>query len=73
MIGETWKIRSLAKQGQKQAIIDFMSEHKIEFIGLHETKKEIIDPDFLKSISGVLSSIGLVCLPKNCWRYFGRV
>jgi hypothetical protein len=69
MIGATWNIRSLAKPGRKQIIIDFMSEHKIEFIGLHETKKEIIDPDFL-SISGVLSSIGLVCLPKKLLEVF---
>jgi hypothetical protein len=52
MIGATWNIRSLAKPGRKQAIIDFMSEHKIEFIGFQETKKEIIHPGFLKSISG---------------------
>ena len=52
MIGATWNSRSLARPGRKQAIADFILDHKIEFIGLQETKKETIDSSFLKYIAG---------------------
>ena len=52
MIGATWNSRSLARPGRKQAIADFIHDHKVEFIGFQETKKEIIDPSFLNYIAG---------------------
>jgi exonuclease III len=55
MIGATWNIRSLGRPGRKQAITEFIAEHKIEFIGFQETKKEKIDPSFLSVISGSFS------------------
>jgi hypothetical protein len=39
MIGATWNTRSLGHPGRKQAITNFILDHKIEFIGFQETKK----------------------------------
>jgi hypothetical protein len=33
MIGATWNIRNLGCPGHKQAIINYILDHKIEFIG----------------------------------------
>ena len=52
MIGATWNTRSLGRPGRKQAVADFILEHKIEFVGFQETKKEKIDTSYLNYISG---------------------
>jgi exonuclease III len=39
MIGGTWNIRGTGKTGQKQALTDWISKYKIEFLTLQETKK----------------------------------
>jgi exonuclease III len=52
MIGGTWNIRGTGKTGRKQALSDWISKYKIEFLTVQETKKEKMSLAFLKSISG---------------------
>jgi exonuclease III len=52
MIGTTWNIRSLAKPGRKKAIADFIQTHRVDFICLQETKREIIETSYLDFIYG---------------------
>jgi hypothetical protein len=52
MIGGTWNIRGTGKTGRKQALTDWISKYKIEFLTAQETKKEKMSLAFLKSISG---------------------
>ena len=40
MIGAFWNIRSLNKTGKLECLRDFINTHKLDFIGIQETKKK---------------------------------
>ena len=52
MIGSIWNIRGTGKTGRKQTLADLIHDHKLEFIGIQETKCVSFSPRFLKYISG---------------------
>ena len=52
MIGGIWNIRGTGKPSRKQALADFIRNHKLEFIGIQETKKMVFTSQFLNFISG---------------------
>jgi exonuclease III len=39
MIGATWNIRSISRAGHVQALSDLISDNKLDFITLLETKQ----------------------------------
>jgi exonuclease III len=47
MIGAFWNIRGLNKPGRLQCISDFINEHRLDFVGIQETKKTSISDAFL--------------------------
>lgn len=51
MIGAFWNIKGLNKEGSLQCVTNFVSDNKLDFVGLQETKKESFDESFLKYIS----------------------
>jgi exonuclease III len=52
IIGGSWNIRSISKKGRSQALADSITEHRFDFIGLQEMKKEKIDLYFLNFVAG---------------------
>jgi exonuclease III len=48
--GVFWNIRGLNKSGRLQIIADLISLNKFDFLGLQETKKEVINDNFLKAM-----------------------
>jgi hypothetical protein len=43
-------IRGLNKSGRLQIVADLISLNKFDFLGLQETKKEVINDNFLKAM-----------------------
>ena len=52
MIGGIRNIRGTGETGRKQALADFICNHKLEFIGIQETKYVCFSSHFLNYISG---------------------
>ena len=52
MIGGIWNIRGTGKPGRKQALADLILKHKLDFVGIQETKKMSFSTHFLNFISG---------------------
>jgi exonuclease III len=50
MKGEFWNIRGLNKIGRAKAVADLINMNRLDFLGLQETKKEIISESFLKAM-----------------------
>ena len=65
MIGEIWNIRGTGKPGQKQALADFIRNHKLEFIGIQETKKMVFTSQFVNFISGPVDFSWVVLAAKR--------
>ena len=51
MIGSFWNIRGLGQHGKLQCLGDFLNNHKVDFVGFFETKKENIHSHTLNSIA----------------------
>ena len=52
MIGSIWNIRGTGKTGRKQALADLIHDHKLEFVGIVETKCAAFSPHFLNYVAG---------------------
>lgn len=50
MIGGLWNVRGLNKKGRLQCITDFIKEHRLDFVGFQETKKQNFQDSFLNYI-----------------------
>ena len=64
MIGAIWNIRGTGKAGHKQALADLILDHKLEFVGILETKTKKISSQFLDYIAGS-RDFSWVHLPAN--------
>ena len=64
MIGAIWNIRGTGKAGHKQALADLILDHKLEFVGILETKTKKISSQFLDYIAGS-RDFSWVQLPAN--------
>jgi hypothetical protein len=51
MIGDAWNIIGLNKSGKISCVADLISKYRLDFIGIQETKKAIIDDRTMKNIS----------------------
>jgi hypothetical protein len=51
MKGVFWNIRGLNKSSRLQTVADLISLNRLDFLGLQETKKEVINDNFLKAMS----------------------
>jgi hypothetical protein len=51
MIGAFWNIRGLNKEGRLQCITDFVKDHRLDFMGFQETKKESFTDSFLNYVN----------------------
>jgi exonuclease III len=51
MIGAFWNIRGLNKEGRLQCITDFVKDHRLDFVGFQETKKELFTDSFLNYVN----------------------
>jgi hypothetical protein len=51
MIGDAWNIIGLNKSGRISCVADLISKYRLDFIGIQETKKAIIDDRTMKNIS----------------------
>lgn len=47
MIGAIWNVRGLNKRGKLQCVTDFVTDHKLDFLGFQETKKDNFDASSL--------------------------
>jgi hypothetical protein len=46
-----WNTRGLNKIGRTNCIADLIKQHKLDFIGIQETKKVVIDNSYLNAIN----------------------
>jgi hypothetical protein len=79
MIGVFWDIRGLNKTGRLQCISDFIKEHRLDFVGVQETKKTIISDAFLqstckdmdwKTAGGILVGVKKAFADIVSWKWF---
>jgi hypothetical protein len=50
MIGVVWNIRVLNKSGRVSCVADLINQHKLDFIGIQEREKAVIDDKLCDSI-----------------------
>jgi exonuclease III len=51
MKGIIWNIRGLNQPGSKLCLEQLIRDHRLDFVGVQETKKEDFSPVFLKNLS----------------------
>jgi exonuclease III len=49
MKGILWNIRGLNMPGRKLSLEHIIRDHKLDFVGVQETKKEVFPINFLKN------------------------
>jgi exonuclease III len=85
MIGAFWNIRGLNKSGRINCLTDFIKTHKLDFVGLQETKKETFTDGFLNTVckgmswnykpakgtsGGILVGLRTSCFTIQSWQEF---
>jgi hypothetical protein len=51
MIGVFWNIRVMNKNGRFKCLNDFIKDNNLDFVGIQETKKEVLTDSSLEHIN----------------------